>query len=157
MTPRVLCLLFAITACGGKILEEPSTSSVITAPAGAAPPAPTDATNDSAPPDSTGSSAQPGVQGATSGDGTFDACTILCDRDERCPTTLPAIPTTITGSGDCISRCHARLAGKCGADAWLLCFASRIDPNACTKLPDECLDTYCAWARCAKQPVASCM
>lgn len=87
----------------------------------------------------------------------LDACKVLCERDARCDTTLPALPSKDGDFGsDCESRCADRLAGKCGVDDWLLCYASHITADACTPLPDECRPAFCAWARCAKQPVATC-
>lgn len=86
----------------------------------------------------------------------LDACEVLCERDARCDTTLPALPANGEETGDCKTRCEKRLAGKCGIDDWLLCFASSITPNACTPLPEECKPAFCAWAACAKQPVSNC-
>jgi hypothetical protein len=86
----------------------------------------------------------------------LDACEVLCERDARCDTTLPALPVNGEETGDCKMRCEKRLAGKCGIDEWLLCYASSIAPNACTPLPDECKPAFCAWASCAKQPVSNC-
>lgn len=85
-----------------------------------------------------------------------DACKVLCDRDARCDTTLPALPVREDEQGDCEARCERRLEEKCGIDDWLLCFASHIEPATCTPLPAECRPSFCAWSRCAKQPVSNC-
>lgn len=87
-----------------------------------------------------------------------DACLVLCERDARCDTTLPAVPAREGETADCQTRCEARLAekSKCAMDDWLLCYASSVEPDACTPLPDECRPAFCAWARCEKQPVSNC-
>lgn len=86
----------------------------------------------------------------------LDACTTLCARDARCDTTIPALPVRDGEDGDCETRCQTRLGEKCGIDDWLLCYAARVDPNACTPLPEECRPAFCAWAKCARQPVSQC-
>jgi hypothetical protein len=86
----------------------------------------------------------------------LDACEVLCERDARCDTTLPALPARQGERGDCKTRCEARLAGKCGIDDWLLCYAASIDGHSCTPLPEECRPAFCAWASCSKQPVSNC-
>ena len=137
-----------IGGCGGKIVEAAPMADEKTSPedvpkAEPPPSSPVPAVPTSAPAPATVTS--------------LDACKVLCERDARCDTTLPALPVKDGDRGrDCESRCEERLAGKCGVDDWLLCYASRITPDACTPLPEECRPAFCAWAVCAKQPVSQC-
>lgn len=85
------------------------------------------------------------------------ACEVLCERDARCDTTLPALPVKEGEGGDCKTRCETRLSrDTCGIDGWLLCYAGYVEPSTCTPLPADCRPAFCAWARCAKQPVSNC-
>jgi hypothetical protein len=139
-----------LSACGGKIVE--------TAPIAETTPVDGDERKSDgqqgtlAPPPPPAPTGAPAPASVTP----LDACEVLCERDARCDTTLPALPVNQDESGDCRTRCEKRLAGKCGIDDWLLCFASAITPNACTPLPEECKPAFCSWARCAKQPVSNC-
>lgn len=147
-----LWLLFVL-GCGGKIVEKASFDD----PAKPISPKPDDqdgrqekggfvpVPTDPAPSNPTPASVTP-----------LDACEVLCERDARCDTTLPALPVNREEPGDCKARCEKRLAGKCGIADWLLCFASSIEPNTCTPLPDECKPAFCSWAECAKQSVSVC-
>lgn len=138
--------LGVLLGCGGKIVETtplgeptpPGATTPVEMPSAAPPPAP---------------SGHPAPTSVTP----LDACEVLCERDARCDTTLPALPVIDGASdGDCKARCEKRLAGKCGIDDWLLCYASAIDPKTCTPLPDECKPAFCAWATCSRQPVSNC-
>jgi hypothetical protein len=153
---RFLLLLVVVSACGGKIVETPPDRD----PSGGTPPASTAAspTSPTEPPPAfvEESPPPPAPTPAPAPRTSLDACNALCERDARCDTTIPALPTNEADTGDCDTRCRKRLAGKCGIDDWLFCFAERIDPNACTPLPDECRPAFCAWAKCAKQPVWQC-
>ena len=150
---RATILLLFVLGCGGKIVETaPVDDPARTSPAKTDDgdirfgPAPADpAPSNPAPSHPTPASVTP-----------LDACEVLCERDARCDTTLPALPVNGEETGDCKTRCEKRLAGKCGIDDWLLCFASSITPNACTPLPDECKPAFCSWAACARQPVSNC-
>lgn len=69
----------------------------------------------------------------------LDACEVLCERD---------------------ARCEERLAGKSGIDDWLLCYASRIEPDVRTPLPEECKPAFSRLgelreATCVELPVVS--
>ena len=145
------CFCVMVVACGGKIVE--------TAPVDANErtgfvPAPGTTTSPRDPPPGT-PTPMPGNPAPASVT-PLDACEVLCERDARCDTTLPALPVSRDETGDCRTRCERRLAGRCGIDDWLLCFAASIQPDACTPLPDECKPAFCAWAACAKQPVSNC-
>jgi hypothetical protein len=145
-----VCMVI-VAGCGGKIVE--------TAPLSE--PAPTADDSNVGPPVETATPfpapappapANPSPTSVTP----LDACQVLCERDARCDTTLPALPARKGEAGDCETRCKTRLAEKCGIDDWLLCYAGLIEPNACTPLPAECRPAFCAWAQCAKQPVSNC-
>lgn len=145
-------VLVGAVACGGKIVEttpfvEPKTGF-------------TDETDREA---KDARSAQQPAAGTTPGHpapqstSPLDACAVLCERDARCDTTLPALPVREGEDGDCSNRCEARLSGdECGMENWLSCYAASVDPKTCTPLPGDCRPAYCAWARCAKQPVSNC-
>ena len=143
----LLFIVSVLAGCGGKIVETapiPDETMPFEKPSKTEPPSSTVPDVPSSPP-------------APATVTSLDACNVLCERDARCDTTLPALPAKDGDSGrDCESRCEDRLAGKCGVDDWLLCYASRITPDVCTPLPDECRPAFCAWARCAKQPVSNC-
>jgi hypothetical protein len=145
-----LCLLLLLfLGCGGKIVETAAIPDQH----------PAEEEPRLEPPPSFGTPAAPGTQPsppAPTSVTPLDACEVLCERDARCDTTLPALPVREGETGDCKTRCNERLAGKCGIDDWLLCYASKIEPGACTPLPDDCRPAFCAWAWCAKQPVSNC-
>lgn len=137
-----------LVGCGGKIVESaplPEGRTGFTEEAAAEQEEP-----------GTGAGTTPGFAAPTSTT-PRDACEVLCERDARCDTTLPALPAKEGEGGDCRSRCASRLTNeKCGMDEWLLCYAAAVVPDACTPLPEECRPAFCAWARCAKQPVSNC-
>src|SRR5689334_17971470 len=91
----VLLLLYG---CGGKIVEtvpvEGERATVQPSPA------PTTKDPATAPP----AKEEPAtVTPATAS--SLDACNVLCERDARCDTTLPALPVHDGEGGDCASRC----------------------------------------------------
>lgn len=135
-----------VLGCGGKIVE--------TAPIPESFEKPT-APEEPSTENKVGTAPAPGNPAPTSVNA-LDACEVLCERDARCDTTLPALPVREGETGDCKTRCNQRLAGKCGIDDWLLCYAEAIEPSSCTPLPDTCKPAFCAWASCAKQPVSNC-
>ena len=145
LTAGVFLLLSFFVACGGKVLYEnaegrgigPEPAPSATVPDPAPTPGPFPSTEPEPPPKPPTSTVE-------------DACNKLCDRDATCPTTLPAIPNAPGDPDDCVLRCRGKAQAKCGASDWLFCYADRI--SGCTALPPECLDAYCAWETCAKQP-----
>jgi hypothetical protein len=143
-----LCMLAG--GCGGKIVE----TAAIAEPA----PADDDANGDPRfePVPTTPVPTPPATNPTPTSVTPLDACQVLCERDARCDTTLPALPMREGETGDCHTRCETRLRERCGIDDWLLCYAALIDTNACTPLPAECRPAFCAWATCAKQPVSNC-
>jgi hypothetical protein len=142
--------LCAVLGCGGKIVEAAPIPETFEKPAAPEAPGTGDAEHELGP------GAPAGGRAAPANVTPLDACEVLCERDARCDTTLPALPARAGETGDCRTRCDDRLAEKCGIDEWLLCFASKIERSTCAPLPDECRPAFCAWASCAKQPVSNC-
>src|SRR5687767_1461104 len=94
---RSSLLLFIVsTACGGKVVETaPFPDERV--PGGDAP--------NSEPPSSPVPDVPPSMP-APATVTSLDACKVLCERDARCDTTLPALPVKDGDSGsDCESRC----------------------------------------------------
>jgi hypothetical protein len=137
-----------VLACGGKVVETaPIQENPSFQPVPVAPVEPVRGEEENKP--------KPGQPAPTSVT-PLDACEVLCERDARCDTTMPALPVRDGESGDCKTRCEERLAGKCGIDDWLLCYAASVDRDSCTPLPEGCRPAFCAWASCSKQPVSNC-
>lgn len=141
-----IAVVFA-TGCGGKILVEDSTG-------GGADPRGV-ASSDRASPregeaDSPDPEEPPSRPSATGGGPTL--CERLCLRDERCPTTLPAVPRIDGAPVDCVVRCEGFLRDGCGASEWMECYAGELSREAggCAPIPAECRAAHCDWLACTR-------
>jgi hypothetical protein len=139
---RALALGLALTACGGKILDEGRSGAA--GAAGAASAAPSGGFGD----DTTRSSDDqepvpvllPGLQQPDGKSSVADACATICERNGKCG----------AWQSDCYERCtdDLRSSSSCAgeASAYLHCYADNLE--SCTQVPPVCEPAYCAFRRC---------
>ena len=124
-----IAVVVLVAGCGGKILEE-RTGAAVDEPSSSA-------TLEAAP-------APPAARGTKSTSG--DPCTVICEGNGGC----------VGGLGECYRRCaEDRASERCSAEAnaYLRCYADRIEAERCSALPPACENAYCAYTRCAGKVV----